>query len=242
MKSLVNFVKLLLASLWMKIFGGRGENKALLTDTAKVFPGSLPPDVCESLIGLIESIIENPASKRIWKDALESDTRVWCFEKDISELIDYFEIAQRIRAVDAYTGRSTRSWCLMANRVVPKKTNVGSGGGMHRDSPFSHQVKYIWYLNDVNENNGPFQYIPGTNINLLGSRKAHPLGQSRFHDLKEPAKEVHANAGSLLVCDTRCIHGGKPIKEGVRYAVTLYTFPQDDGVMRMLSSSGLPAS
>src|SRR3546814_14658032 len=39
----------------------------------------------------------------------------------------------------AYVGRSTKSWLLMANRLLPKDGNLGSGGGLHRDSPFSHQ-------------------------------------------------------------------------------------------------------
>ena len=129
-----------------------------------------------------------------------------------------------MKAIDAYLGTRTRSWFLMANRVVPKPGNLGSGGGLHRDSAYSHQVKCIWYLCDVASGNGPFRYIPGSHRSAFADRRHYPLGENRVAAAERPLAEVTAKAGSLLVADTKCIHGGKPIERGARYALTLYTY------------------
>lgn len=239
MKVVINYLKAILASIWMRFWAGRGELRPLQTETAKVIPQVLPEPVCQQLVGKIEAILADNKHPRVWRDSKGSDNRIWGFEQDIDDLVDNFDIPRWMRAVDKYTGTKTRSWCLMANKLVPVDGNFGSGGGMHRDSPFSHQVKCIWYLNDVGSLNGPFQYLPGTNVNIIRDRRRYRLGENRFHGIKKEATEVHATAGSLLVCDTKCIHGGKPIEEGARYAVTLYTFSRESGVKSIFEKSGL---
>ena len=239
MNTAINYLKAILASIWMRVFAGKGELRFLLNETAKVIPRALPETVCKKLIEKIDTGLSDSRNPRVWQDKVGSDIRIWEFEKEIGGLVDSFEIQRWIKAIDEYTGRKTRSWCLMANRILPVEGNLGSGGGMHRDSPFSHQVKCIWYLNDVDGSNGPFQYFPGTNVNLIRDRGRYALGESRFHEINSGAKEVRAKAGSLLLCDTKCIHGGKPIESGVRYAVTLYTFDSLLGVKEILGKSGL---
>ncbi len=239
MNSLVNYTKAIAASAWMNSFATHGEFRELKEATALVIANALTPQTCRELISRIDSIADDPSHPRVWRDGLASDTRILGFEQDMVDLVRFFDVPRRIAAIDAYTGRKTKSWTLMANRVVQKENNLGSGGGLHRDSPFSHQVKCIWYLNDVTGENGPFQYVPGTHFNLLGKREIYPLGQSRFERVEDELLEVHAKAGSLLVCDTKCIHGGKPIKSGKRYAVTLYTLPKVDGVATLFKGSGI---
>ncbi|WP_421706222.1 phytanoyl-CoA dioxygenase family protein [Alloalcanivorax xenomutans] len=239
MKIAINYAKAIIPSIWMHFFAGKGELRSLLYETAKVNKQALSISTCLELIERIEVILSDSDHPRVWRDKIGSDSRIWGFEKDIAELVEEFEVERWIKAVDQYTGRKTRSWCLMANRVVPIGGNLGSGGGMHRDSPFSHQVKCIWYLNNVDGSNGPFQYLPGTNTNLVRDRNQYPLGVSRFNEIKVKAQEVHAKAGSLLICDTKCIHGGKPIESGLRYAVTLYTFPGKAGPEKIFEQSGL---
>lgn len=242
MKTMINYLKAILASIWTHIFAGKGELRFLLDETAKVIPQALPNDVCQQLVEKIEAVLSDSQNPRVWRDKVGSDSRIWRFEQEIQGVegvIDTFEIKRWVKAIDEYTGKKTRSWCLMANRVLPVEGNLGSGGGMHRDSPFSHQVKCIWYLNDVGGSNGPFQYLPGTNVNLIRDRGRYALGENRFHEINEGATEVKAKAGSLLLCDTKCIHGGKPIQRGVRYAITLYTFNDPSGVNRIMEKSGL---
>lgn len=239
MNLILNYAKAMASSVWFHLVGGRGEYSDLKTKTAMVIVDALPPEVCRELVEKIDSIVDDPDHPRVWRDNLASDSRVLGLEHEIGDLTKYFEVERHIEAVDSYMGRKTRSWFLMANRVVTKDNNLGSGGGMHRDSPFSHQVKCIWYLSDVAEENGPFQYVPGTNVNLIKMRHLYPLGQSRFEKLQNKPIEVHARAGSLLVCDTKCIHGGKPIQKDIRYAVTLYTLPKTEGASNVFRKSGL---
>lgn len=238
-----NIVKTLVSDIWTNAIGSRGEFAALRADTAFTLLEDLSEDVCAALISRIDATLEVTAHPRVWRDSSGSDARIWGFEKDIGRLIDEFQIERRITAIEKYLGRTVRSWYLMANRVEPVVGNLGSGGGLHRDSPFSHQVKCIWYLTDVTDQNGPFQYLPGSHTNLFGSRKKYPLGEYRLNHLSKDDHmvEVLSGAGTLLVCDTKCIHGGKPIKSGSRYAVTLYTSPHEGEFARQLRALGLSA-
>lgn len=239
MTTVSSYFKLFVSDSHAAFCGGRGQLSFLKSETARAIPGALPRNICASLIERIDEEIDRGTSGRVWRDAVGSDCRVLQFERDIPSLLPYFNVARLVAGIDAYVGRSTKSWLLMANRVLPKEGNLGSGGGLHRDSPFSHQVKCIWYLSDVEEENGPFQYIPGTHRNLIGQRHKYPIGTYRYPEIFDPPAAITAPAGTLLVCDTHCIHGGKPIVSGTRYAVTLYTFPRSDGIKRLFESSGL---
>ncbi|MEO9599260.1 phytanoyl-CoA dioxygenase family protein [Parasphingorhabdus sp.] len=234
MNAIAKFSKALIKDAWQEFFGGKGEFGELTQKTALVFEGSLSREVCDTLIQEIERVLADRSHPRIWRDALGADCRILGFEKDIGGLIDHFEIKRRLLAIGEYLGTPIQSWHLMANRVVPREDNLGSGGGWHRDSPYSHEVKCIWYLNDVASENGPFQFLPDSHRKTIAMRKEYPLGDSRFEALmaEDMPVEVTGKAGSLLVCDTKCVHRGKPIEEGARYAVTIYTSPNAEDKKR----------
>ena len=242
MSTLINHAKVIGTSLQMRLRGRRGAFSFLNHSTARVFPNVIPPNICEEIRDVIDEVLAGGGRGRIWRDGVGSDSRILQFEKDIPHLLPHFAIAEHVKAIDAYLGKSTYSWLLMANRLVPQKDNKGSGGGLHRDSPFSHQVKCIWYISDVGALNGPFSYVPGTHQNLGAQRHRYPLGVYRFDEISDELEIVTAPAGSLLVCDTRAIHGGCPIVEGTRYAVTLYTFADAEGISRLYRSAGLSRS
>jgi hypothetical protein len=235
----IGYLKAAGIAIHVRMRGSRGRFRFLKHQTARVFPEVISRDLCLEIADRIDRILADDQSSRIWRDATCSDSRILQFEKDIPDLLPHFDINGCIDAIDAYLGSRTRSWLLMANKVVPKEGNAGSGGGLHRDSPFSHQVKCILYLCDVTNANGPFSYVPGTHRNLIGQRHRYPLGTYRFDNVPDQLETVTAPAGSLLVCDTRAVHGGKPIVEGVRYAVTLYTFTDAEGISRLYRNSGL---
>lgn len=239
MSEAINYAKSVAVLGWMRFVGTKGEFSELKQKTAITVDGDLPKEVCNTLIERIESVLADPSHPRVWRDQVGSDSRILGFEQDIEDLVSHFRIDRRIQAIDDYLGRPVKSWFLMANRVVPVENNLGSGGGLHRDSPFSHQVKCIWYLNDVGTENGPFEYVPGSHFNTVSARKSYPLGAYRFDDVRsgDELVEVHASAGTMLVCDTKCIHSGKPIEKGVRYAVTLYTLPTEDGAADLFRKS-----
>lgn len=238
MKLMINLLKETAISCWFAIFGARGELRTLYGNCAEVMPAELSQDTCEKLIARMEDVMAENRG-RVWTDPVGSDTRVLGFEQDIPELIEKFEIERRIKAIDGYLGFKTRSWCLMANRLIPVDGNLGSGGGFHRDSPFSHQVKYIWYLTNVDKTTGPFEYLPGSHKNIIRTRNYYPLGEMRFEKVEGDLVPVYGKSGTLLICDTKAIHRGKPIERGVRYAITLYTYQKQNGVATLFAKSGL---
>lgn len=237
--SVVALAKALAVQAYHDLRGGRGRFAWLKEDTARAFPSALPSGLCMTLRQRIDVMIDSGEGDRIWRDAQGADVRILGVERDIGPDLAAFDIPAKIAEIEAYTGRAVRSWTLMANRITAVPGNRGSGGGLHRDSPFSPQVKCIWYLSDVTEDNGPFQYVSGTHKGLVRDRRSYPLGTYRFDRIDHPLTSVTGPAGTLLVCDTRCIHGGKPIAEGTRHAVTLYTFYDPNGVKRLFRASGV---
>lgn len=239
MASLINHAKALAVAADMRLRGERGRFAFLRQDTARLFPNNVPQEACVAVRNRIDEVLAGQGGGRIWRDATGSDSRIFQFEHDIPDLLSAFDVEGCIEGIDAYLGKRTHSWLLMANKVVPRPGNAGSGGGFHRDSPFSHQVKCIWYMSDVDETNGPFAYVPGTHRNLIAQKRRYPLGTYRFVSVPDRLEPVTAPAGTLLVCDTRAIHGGLPIEAGARYAVTLYTFATDDAFSQLIGKAGL---
>jgi hypothetical protein len=119
----------------------------------------------------------------------------------------------------------------MANRTRFAEGNLGSGGGWHRDKNYQHGFKALVYLNDVTDDNGPFEYIRTT-----FSLKNHILDfpypdkyqftdeeiQAFLNQNKELLYKVKGKAGSLVLFNTNGIHRGSPILKGERYAITNY--------------------
>ena len=61
------------------------------------------------------------------------------------------------------------------------------------------------------------------------SCKKYQIGKTRFENIGDKYIEVIAPSGSLLICDTKCLHRGKPIRSGERYAITLYVCYHGEG-------------
>lgn len=222
----------------MLFWGRRGQYKEVWDKTAIIYPGHLSSDQCQRARNIIDDILHNSNGINIWEDSHASDQRIFAFEDAFPEIKSWLNIDHQIRQVERYIGRQIRSWFLMANKVTYKTNNKGSGGGFHRDSPFSNQLKLIWYLNDVTGANGPFEYVPETNKNLARDKADFPLGQTRFNTTsKRTVKMVTGCEGTLLVCDTKCVHRGKPIERGTRYAITLYTSPNPNAKSKHLSTA-----
>jgi hypothetical protein len=135
-----------------------------------------------------------------------------------------------------YVDRNQLNSFIMANRVTPKPGNLGSGGGWHRDSINRRQLKFIVYLSDVGSVNGNFQYMPKSHRvwDKLGQNRFLKKGLSEYRYSQENidtlvkngnrVDELTGSQGTLIVADTSGIHRGKPIVEGVRYAMTNYMF------------------
>lgn len=198
-----------------------------------VIPNFISHQACDSMKAWIDEVVEtNP---KIWRDSTGSDNRVF-FANLGSEAIDKFyrnsfviDILSRYEKTGLYSGFT------LANKVVYKDNNAGSGGGWHRDFVKRKQTKALLYLNDVTGVNGPFQYINGSHrfSSILKFQRQFkiPYNQFRFTDQQVAnildrypglLSTLTASKGTLVLVDTRGIHRGQPLQEGVRYALTNY--------------------
>ncbi|NQV77285.1 MAG: phytanoyl-CoA dioxygenase family protein [Lutibacter sp.] len=126
---------------------------------------------------------------------------------------------------------------LMGNLTFEKDVFNGSGGGWHIDS-WGFQPKAMTYLTDVSPDNGPFQYIEGSQkfvVQLFIFINARLRKGTRIDEnlVQKVLKwfpsckliEFTGQKGSILLFDPRGIHRGKPILEGKRIALTNYYVP-----------------
>lgn len=197
----------------------------------------LSREVCQTIIDGFESIERDRPSIFSW-ESNGADTRLYGADR----LYDIFELGQKTADLDQlaeafYRGRDLLKF-QMAGHIRYTANNLGSGSGWHRDSPFSQQFKGLIYLNDVSEENGPFQYIPGSHrrgtIVDYSRGLDCPLSQYRFSDI-DIARLEHAGtlrkrltltgaAGTLLVANVKGLHRGKPLERGERWAITRYYY------------------
>ncbi len=163
-----------------------------------------------------------------------ADRRIFGAERGSSVVGRFASHEALMKACEVYLGTEAELFCTLANRIEALEGNLGSGEGWHRDS-LSGQFKAIVYLNDVTEENGPFQYIRASHRLLrmvADSRRAGcDLQNKRLGDdyvgrvlANQPDRlmTVTGSAGTLLLADTSGIHRGAPLRSGVRYALTNY--------------------
>lgn len=185
--------------------------------------------VSDNQIKVLKSNFEKllKQKKYVWSDNQNSDNRI--FGIDILDPIfsDVFIDDCLNEIYSKYISSTKRYSFVMANRLEFKKNNLGSGGGWHRDTFFSKQLKFILYLSDVGDDNGPFEYLPKSHY------KSHKLKDiiSRFQQKNirryadknfNKVKKIIGKAGDLIIVDTSGIHRGSPIQNGLRFALTNY--------------------
>jgi len=194
----------------------------------------LPLEFCNQAITEIERILVEYKEK-IWVDTAGSDYRIFGADK-VSPVIDkFYHSEDNNRITFSYMRCPLQSGFTLAAKLRSVPNNLGSGGGWHRDSAVGRQVKVILYLCDVTMENGPFQFLKGSHKKLDFIKKHHKysleFNQTRFEDqlvqkmiADDPSSLITfpAKAGTALFVDTRGIHRGMPIREGVRYALTNY--------------------
>mgnify|MGYP000415490400 CR=1 FL=1 len=93
----------------------------------------------------------------------------------------------------------------------------------HFDLDRPKWLKIFFYLNDVNEDNGPHCYISKSHKSFSKPEELLERGYSRISDSdirkfysEDRFKEVKGEKGSIILGDTISWHKGKPIKSGTR--------------------------
>ena len=141
------------------------------------------------------------------------------------------------KLANTYNAKPTSCGFTLTNKVEATGAKYGSGGGgWHRDSYF-RQFKSLLYLNDVNEDNGPFQIIQNSHNRKQKSKdiKSANLGSLQvgfeeetvnriLKDEPDRLRTLTGKAGTVIMVDSSAVHRGQPVKKGVRYALTNYFF------------------
>jgi len=168
---------------------------------------------------------------RIWADKNFSDKRIPKSEKIHPLIKIFFDDDDLWTLGKVFLGFEFNKNNCQAGRTIFMQNNLGSGGGWHRDQSYRRGYKAMAYLTDVNEDNGPFQYIKNS------SDLSHHLLKTPFPDKYQYTEEEimkiidgnsmkittnTAKAGTVIVFDTNAIHRGKPLNQGTRYALTNY--------------------
>lgn len=102
-----------------------------------------------------------------------------------------------------------------------ESTDIGITQKFHRDWDDVSLIKVFFYLNDVNEHNGPFEFI------MQSQKKPWIIFNqdeilSNKNKLKK--KSVTGESGTLILADTNGYHRGLKLKKGYRLmAYAMYT-------------------
>jgi hypothetical protein len=123
------------------------------------------------------------------------------------------------------------------NTISQYNVPIESGcRGFHIDS-YLNQFKSFVYLNDVTEENGPHDYLLGSNaLTLRNMKRAHTSMktlQTGVSDAEAEAtgyrhKTFPGPKGTVLLVDTRGIHQGANLRSGYRLALTGYYYLEED--------------
>jgi len=188
---------------------------------------------CAEIRSEIDSLVANYPD-RIEVDSAHSDHRIWGGERASEQVRAFHDDPTLATFAKAYLKTDVGNMTTLAAKVVAKPNNLGSGGGWHRDSMYEKQIKAILYLSDVSDDNGPFQYVVGSNTKASVLRTLdlhHGANLKRFlsDDLEpwcqrhqERIETITGSAGDVILVDTRGLHRGKPIVSETRYALTNY--------------------
>lgn len=193
-----------------------------------------PQEKCAEARAEIDALLFDVKTTKKWADDHGSDTRFFYAEQMGGVYLDFLndELIEEARL--CHSGRVNAEKAIMAAKLVPREGNHGSGGGWHRDSPHTPQFKALIYLTDVNKDNGPFEYIAGSQkssrsiIDLIkgyARPNQYRFTNSEIKGIKNTvtlSKVFTGKAGTLVIFDSKGVHRGVPIEAGERYAITLY--------------------
>ncbi len=94
----------------------------------------------------------------------------------------------------------------------------------HLDPNSPRFLKFFIYLNDVDNNGGPFQIVEGSHKFKFDNRYSkHRWSLESIEELygRDKIKTLTANIGDMIVATTNCFHRGKPPIDSERTMLTL---------------------
>jgi hypothetical protein len=173
---------------------------------------------------------EGGAYARFW-DNRKTDhgvRRIYHIERLVEELRDVRFDPFVLDIASAYYGLSFHSGMLMFQHNLQTNENTRS---YHVDA-FSKEFKAFIYLDDVDEGNGPFSYIPRTHRDrvrlmrkIISGRGDHaPTGfpPEELGALADTEQRICGPAGTMILADVRGLHRGTPQVERSRSVLVNY--------------------
>jgi hypothetical protein len=167
-----------------------------------------------------------------WIDKQGSDRRI-SHAEHLDPIIHQFSHDERLRQIgSAYLDKDIALKFCMVNHTSYQDSNLGSGGGWHRDNNYKRGFKALVYLTDSDEANGCFQYLERS-ASIFHHLLKTPIPDKYQFTHEEVLAMVNsdehkitsavATAGTLVLFDTNGVHRGRPLEaSGRRYAMTNY--------------------
>lgn len=205
-------------------------------DGVSTLPGYWSADKCEQARGELDRLLRDyPGCIRRFSG--DADQRMFGVET-VSELCRSFHEDPLLRGVgECEGGLALYNLVTLGARIDGSAGNRGSGDGWHRDA-FGYQFKAIIYLNDVDDDNGPFEYLVGSHRpwragldSVLGRLPPPPesrIARETVEDLTARGlvrpRRFTGKAGTVILANTAGVHWGAPLRSGHRYALTNYYY------------------
>lgn len=166
-----------------------------------------------------------------------ADKRMFGVESVSAQLAEFHDDPFLAAVGERLGGTSLYNFATLGARIDATSENNGSGDGWHRDA-HEFQFKAILYLSDVVPENGPFEYISGSQKKWRAAFDTAVGGFAAAPNTRyEPAsvarllsrygrtpEQFVGKAGTLLLVNTSGIHRGRPLRVGSRYALTNYYY------------------
>lgn len=114
------------------------------------------------------------------------------------------------------------------NRASSREVLEWSSHLYHLDPEDTTQIKVFIYLDDVDENAGPFTTLPVDKSEIITKHFNYTVGRLKDEEIYKVIGYGHeevclGSTGTTIFCDTnRCFHYGGRIKERERYVLTIY--------------------
>lgn len=166
------------------------------------------------------------------KEGTSGDFRLFKMENQYETAKQFANDSLLLEIGSEYFGYPIVSHFVLGGKVKHNPKQItNSGGGWHRDNR-AKQIKTLVYLSDVEEENGPYLFLPSSNQYDLSTRDG--IGKATRYEnenIDSFCKEndfspfkVIGKKGTVIFADTSFIHRGANIKEGTRYTYTNYYF------------------
>jgi hypothetical protein len=205
----------------------------LVTQGWAILERYLPAELCRDTAAFIDEMIAT-AHPSLREEYAGAEHRSFGAETLHRGIRQFFDDPFLHRIAENYLGTQIVNICAMVNKSLPAVDKRHSVDRWHRDS-FGRQVKAIAYLVDVDESNGAFEYIPGSNrlSQIVDDIRAAGLSAFQWRISDEQVERMSrgrgsggvkflAPAGSVVFVDTSMIHRASPIVRNTRYALTNY--------------------